>query len=231
MKKIGNRKSKTRNAGAFTLIELLVVIAIMGILAALIVPVMSSMKRTAYINKARAEMAQLETAIDGYHAAYNFYPPGNANATPANLTPALVNPLYYELAGTTNTGGSFTTLDGSATISPATATSAFGVAGFVNCTTGSGEDARAAKNFLLDLNAKQIGTADGITNLVCSVGGPDQNYTPMGASYPGVNPWRYLYPGANNPNGYDLWIQLVIGGHTNLVCNWSSQVQINSPMP
>jgi hypothetical protein len=35
----------------------------------------------------------------------------------------------------------------------------------------------------------------------------------------------------NNANGYDLWIQLVIGGKTNLISNWSQTVIINSPLP
>ena len=71
----------------------------------------------------------------------------------------------------------------------------------------------------------------GITILVGSVGGPDQTYQPLGVS--DLNPWRYKSSGtlANNPGSYELYIQLVIGGKTNLVCNWSKQVQINSPPP
>jgi hypothetical protein len=61
------------------------------------------------------------------------------------------------------------------------------------------------------------------------VGGPDQSYQPLAA--PGINPFRYVYPGTNNPNSYDLWVQLVISGQTNLVCNWSKQVQINTSLP
>ena len=34
-----------------------------------------------------------------------------------------------------------------------------------------------------------------------------------------------------NPNSYDLWIQLVISGKTNLICNWNSTVQFNQPFP
>jgi hypothetical protein len=64
--------------------------------------------------------------------------------------------------------------------------------------------------------------------LLGSVGGPDQNYP---TNSPGLNPWRYVSPGVNNPNSYDLWIQLVISGQTNLICNWSDQILINSPLP
>ena len=43
-----------------------------------------------------------------------------------------------------------------------------------------------------------------------------------------MNPWRYAYPGTNNPGSYDLWVQLDIAGNTNLICNWTKQVQINN---
>ena len=69
-----------------------------------------------------------------------------------------------------------------------------------------------------------------MTLLICSVGGPDAIYHPLGVQ--DLNPWRYnsLNP-TNNPGSYDLWIQLRIGGKTNLICNWTKQVQINSPLP
>jgi hypothetical protein len=61
------------------------------------------------------------------------------------------------------------------------------------------------------------------------VRGPDASYEPVGVQ--DVNPFRYVYPGVNNPNSYDLWVQLRFGGKTNLVCNWSKTVIINSPLP
>ena len=67
--------------------------------------------------------------------------------------------------------------------------------------------------------------------LVASVGGPDATYQLFGPGTQDLNPWRYVYPGINNPGSYDLWVQLVIGKQTNLVCNWTKQVQINSPLP
>src|ERR1035438_8848200 len=85
---IVNRKSKIING--FTLIELLTVIAVIGVLAAFTVPVLHGVSRLKYLNTTKAEMGQLETAIDSYHAAYGFYPPDN----PGN---SLTNQLYYEL--------------------------------------------------------------------------------------------------------------------------------------
>ena len=94
---------------------------------------------------------------------------------------------------------------------------------------------RQAQNFLLGLKANRIGSVTNaggvlISNLITSVRGPDATYMPLGR-YPDVNPFRYIYPGTNNPSSYDLWVQLVISGKTNLICNWNTKVIINSPLP
>lgn len=215
---------------AFTLIELLVVIAIMGVLAALILPMVTVVKQHQIIYNAQAEMAKLETALDRYKAAYGFYPPDN----PGN---PLTNQLYYELEGTTNNGTSYITLDGSAQIKVVDVPTAFvGVGGFMNCSKpAGGEDVAAAKSFLPDLRPNQIGTDTNnkvvVTLLISSVGGPNSQYLPLGQQ--DLNPWRYNSSNpTNNPGSYDLWIQLVFSsGQTNLICNWTKQVQINSPLP
>jgi prepilin-type N-terminal cleavage/methylation domain-containing protein len=224
---------------AFTLIELLTVIGIIAVLASLTFPILGSVKRHEYISKTQAELAQLETAIDSYKAAYGFYPPDN----PASSTSPLVSQLYFELLGTrlTNNGTLYITLDGSVPITTNDVPLAFpGVGGFINCTKpGAGEDAPAAKNFLPNLKPNQFTTT--YTNngvqvglLLASVGGPDANYNPLGQLPPPpyLNPWRYNSSSpTNNPGAYDLWVELKIGGKTNLICNWSKQVQINSPLP
>ena len=223
---------------AFTLIELLTVIAIIGVIAALVLSVSGAVKKKQYIYNTQAELAMLETALENYKAAYGFYPPSPTNSPTVGNPSSYVNQLYYELVGTTYnpTNYTYTTLDGSTQITTNNVPLAFpGIGGFVNCTKpGAGEDSPKARNFLPDLKPKQMGTAMSggvaVTNLIGSVGGPDTTYQPMGQ--PDLNPWRYnsVNP-TNNAGSYDLWIQLAFGGKTNLICNWSKQVQVNSPWP
>jgi hypothetical protein len=106
----------------------------------------------------------------------------------------------------------------------------------MNCSKpGGDESSTPARDFFPDLKPKQIATLytnvnDVVKILVTSVGGPDTTYKPLGMQ--DVNPWRYNASNpTNNPGSYDLWVQLVIAGKTNLVCNWSKQVQLNNPLP
>jgi prepilin-type N-terminal cleavage/methylation domain-containing protein len=229
--KIAGNKCAARRR-AFTLIELLTVIAVIGVLAALLFPAFSAVKRHALINHATAEMAQLETAIDRYKAAYGFYPPDNTNY------PA-INQLYYELTGTTLTNGNFETLDGSSQIATNQVSTFFNVVGFINCTKpGAGEDAPKARNFLPDLKPNQIGVftngGGASANLIVSfIDWPTAATAPISGAQTHNNPWRYNSSSpTNNPGSYDLWLQIVFKpGQTNLICNWSKQVQINNPLP
>jgi len=237
MKKIGNWKLEIGNPRAFTLIELLVVISIIGLLAGLTIPALATIKAAQYKKTARAELEFIQTALENYKAKYGAYPPGNQLAASPTYAPALFSQLYYELAGTAINGNNYVTLDGSSSISfnPANlVNTAYGVGGLVNCTKGTGEDDLKAKNFLSGIRQQDIyspvtNNTVPTTELVTSIGGPDDAYQPLKA--PGLNPFRYVYPGVNNPNGYDLWVQLVIKGKTNLICNWSRQVIINSALP
>ena len=236
---------------AFTLIELLVVISIIGVLAALLFPAMSALKKQQYLSKTKAEMALLETALENYKAKYGVYPPSNQNPTNSYLPldRSQFSQLYYELAGTTNNGTAYLSPDGNQILGGDVKT-AYGVGGFINCSKGNGEDVSLAQNFLLGFNSKQIynpvtntaipTTMIPTTMVVASVGGPDAKYQPLNGS--GLNPFRYVYPGVYNPNSYDLWVQLSIGSSfagvnaftkTNkyLVCNWTKQVIRNSPLP
>jgi prepilin-type N-terminal cleavage/methylation domain-containing protein len=217
-----------RHSTAFTLVELLTVISIIGILAAFTVPALFAVKKNREIRQTQAEMGLLQAAIEAYKVAYGFYPPSNPNGL-------LDSQLYYELVGTTNNGASFIPLDGGGLSIPVgSMNTAFGLAGFMNCSKpGAGEDSQQARNFLHELRPNQVGIASnnlvGVNILVGSVGGPDISYQPLGAQ--NLNPWRYVAPGTNNPTSYDLWIQIKIGGKTNLICNWTRQVLVNNPLP
>ena len=231
----------TPHVSAFTLIELLVVMGVIGALAAMTLGVVGGVKKQQYKFNTQAEMEQLETAIERYKAAYGVYPQSPTNPPTAGNPSTLVNPLYYELGGTVYSNGTYTTLDGSAQISDSDVPKAFpGIGGFINCTKpGGGEDSAKARNFLPDLRTRQIWPQPGYTNntasvgvslLIASVGGPDATYKPLGQQ--DLNPWRYNSSSpTNNPGSYDLWIQLSFGGKTNLICNWSKKMLINSPLP
>lgn len=68
-----------RKRMAFTLIELLVVIAIIGILAAILLPVMKAAFRKAEIAQAQTEVRALSVAWKNYYSEYHVWPVELAN--------------------------------------------------------------------------------------------------------------------------------------------------------
>ncbi len=209
---------------AFTLIELLVVIAIIAILAALIFPAGAALKRGATIKKVQTELQQVETAINSYKAKYGHFPPDGSFGP-------IVNPLYFELLGTTNNqnSGEFVTTDGGARIRFADMQTTFGVGGFVNCTKGGGDEGTPAVKFLSELKPGQYGEiasgGSSVRLLACSVSWPD-NLVYQPTSTKTLNPWRYNSSSpVNNSGAYDLWVDILIGGKTNRISNWSKQPQ------
>jgi len=219
-----------RGRRAFTLIELLIVIAIMAILAGLIFPVTGALNRRKMIARTKAELGLVKMAIDDYQTKLGHYPPDNPNYYFA------LSPLYFELMGTTNNGTEFVTLDGSAKIRRPTSGPDFrqafgsGVQGFANCSaTGGGEEARTAQRFLRsELKPSQVASFANFPNvklLVSSIPGPYAVAGPFGTLNPAnANPFRYNSSNpTNNPNSYDLWVDIVIAGKTNRINNWSSE--------
>jgi hypothetical protein len=54
--------------------------------------------------------------------------------------------------------------------------------------------------------------------LVVPVPGPNDLTTESGRK---INPWRYnSKTPVHNPDTYDLWAEIVIGGQTNIIGNW-----------
>lgn len=74
MKKLGNRKPAKGKNYAFTLVELLVVIAIIGILAAMLLPVLTKAKEAAKKTQAKTEMADIVNGINSYDSDYGRFP-------------------------------------------------------------------------------------------------------------------------------------------------------------
>jgi prepilin-type N-terminal cleavage/methylation domain-containing protein len=217
------RLSTSPHKAAFTLIELLIVISIIAILAAMIIPVTGAVNRAKIRAKARTELERVATAVDLYKAKLGHYPPDNP-------TRPDLNPLYFELSGTTltqvNGQPTYVTLDGSAQVAVSALPTVFGsgVGGFVNTTrTGAGDESRSATSFLHNLRPDEAFT---LTNpppdtraklLIAAVPGP-VNYVSY-ISYVSSSP-------TNNPNTYDLWVDVVISGRTNRINNWSKTPQL-----
>ena len=88
----------------FTLIELLTVIAIIGILMALLLPVLSTVRRNAKETATRALIKSIETAIAAYEFDWGVFPPDGLSAAVtaydsggATYSVSNSNALYYFL--------------------------------------------------------------------------------------------------------------------------------------
>ena len=214
--------------------------AIIGVLVALLAGMGLRFQKWQKLNVAQAEFQQAKTWIDDYGHTRRYFPPDN----PAN--PAM-NQLLFELKGTvsTNVGGqpAFTTLDGTATILATDVPIVFGpsVNGFMNFPSPArtSDDVTTAVPFLKEIRSAQvgnlvIGTQPSVAALlVCSIpwsNDPLQQIVPTTgnphALQVGLNPWRYVssHP-TNNPNTYDLWIDIPVRGKMYRINNWSSKPQ------
>jgi len=207
-----------RSPHAFTLIELLIVIAIIAILAAMVIPITGAVSRNKIRSKARVELERIATGIDLYKAKMGHYPPDN----PGNPS---TNQLYFELLGTTLTNGIYTTLDGSGMVKATDLGTVYGgspakVGGFMNSSQGTGGDeGRVSSAFVNSLKPDEVA-------LISSPGGDTVKIFVAGVPAPAgvLNTINYVSSSpTNNPNSYDLWVDIVISGKTNRLSNWSTQ--------
>jgi prepilin-type N-terminal cleavage/methylation domain-containing protein len=230
MKDLNMNVSQTNNqkVSGFTLIELLVVIAIIGILAALLLPAGVAIQRNSTKKRVRAELQKVEMAIEAYKAKLGHYPPDNPN----NIA---VNPLYFELLGVKDAGTQFQTLSGNGVINKLDVPTFYGTApnppvtGFVNSGAASDESTSAAKTFLTDIVPAQyrILKNNGVDGAVLGtvVEGP---LMLTGTDGTKINPFRYNSSNPTNKlNSFDLSVDIIIGGKTNRICNWSDTPIIN----
>jgi len=93
----------------FTLIELLIVVAVLGILAAVVIPNVSSFVSTGNVSAANSEVATVKTAAAAYSAENNGAFPATSTACAAYLDRA--TKTVYTLNTTT---GAITGVDGTA---------------------------------------------------------------------------------------------------------------------
>jgi prepilin-type N-terminal cleavage/methylation domain-containing protein len=233
-----------RTSPAFTLIELLAVIAVIALLAALTFPAVRAAKISVMRSRAKAELMQLESAIERFNQKLGYYPPDNPGPAASNPNHWALPPLYYELLGTTNSSGVFHTLDDSAqTISAASLAPGPGpfgpnVTGFVNCTRpGRSGDESSATAFVNNLKPSQFLaiTNGGSATPICSVLGTTLDGPLLYQNGNGIklNPWRYNSSDPHyNPKTFDLWIDVMAGDKTNRICNWSDKpLVVYSPYP
>lgn len=212
------------NQRGFTLVEVLVVIAIIALLAALVVPFTSLVARKRTVARVQVELHRLETAIEAYKAALGFYPPGNqASHLWTNRFAHFRTTLFYELTGCGTGANEQEYVDvlgrriGSTVLRDAT-----GVAAVMNSPAMGNQ----GRNFFGPLRPEQhaLMTAGGFCEFAMPIPGVEPAYQ-QDQDGRWVTPWNYDPSSTNriNRDKFDLWIDVVITGKTNRICNWSDE--------
>lgn len=90
---------------AFTLIELLMVIAIIGILAAILIPVVGIVRNNANIVASKANLSGYVNAIGLFKGEYNYYPFSDAHADGGATIPTIGEAEFVGALSATNLDG------------------------------------------------------------------------------------------------------------------------------
>jgi hypothetical protein len=209
-----------------------VVISIIGVLASLVLGLSGLAGRKSKESRVKMELTRLTTAIENYKSALGFYPPDNrvlinVGGRPQYVGMPATNQLFYELSGTVYRNGQFHVLGRQEPLSASVIQSWFGSPGFAN----AARDERDVK-FTEEFKASQyrrISVNPPIDVLASPVIGP-ANRTIQISPGVTVNPWLYVSTSpTNNPERYDLWTEVVIGGKTIRVSNWEKDPVVISP--
>jgi type II secretory pathway pseudopilin PulG len=185
---------------------MLTVIAIIAVLASLVLAVIPIIREKRDVAVAKAQLRALTVAINDYKTALNEYPPDNTNDWSRP-------PLFYELTGVSFDGsGAYRSAVAATTL--VAANLPFSSKGFRNCRPDGG----AGQNFYAELKPKQYAQDPsgppygGYTFLVVPVRGPNAD----------LNPFHYNSTSPNNnPNSYDLWVDITPRGKVIRIDNWS----------
>lgn len=215
-----------RTSRGFTLIELLTVIAIIAVLAGITLGLTSAARNARINSRAQADLQQLRTAIESYKADRNAFPPDHAlpKGSPNRVDPIL-NQLFYELRGMDVVDGAFRVKGGSEVIQPNVVREVFGRGGFLNASADPSEPAKTYLETKASSVARVTVGGAAVDLLVTAFPWPNNatNDPPLLAygERSRANPWRYVSTSpTNNQGGYDLWMEVSVGGNTRVFKNW-----------
>jgi hypothetical protein len=218
-------------------------VAIIAILAGLILATAGYATSHARRVRTETERDAIISAISSYKDKKGQYPPDNPNST-------RINGLFYELTGVVYNPGGGPSFVSKVTQETLLATAVknqpkalFGRDGFVN----SSPDINEVDNFYPSV-AKSARTAQFaipggaagatfplfgvavvgplLTNVAIPAEIADANILKNGVDGKVMNIWQYVSTNpTNNPNSYDLWMEVPYAGKTNRISNWSKDPQ------
>lgn len=207
---------------AFTLIELLTVIAVIGVLAGLTLGIAGAAKSARVNGRAKAELQQIQSAIEAYKGDRHAFPPDHKLPTgSASKVDPVVNQLFYELRGTEVVGGKFRPKGGGEALAPNAIQDVFGRGGFLNASQDANEPSRT----YLEPKASSIARVEvkgvPVQLLVSPFDWPRNSADPAPLANSPANPWRYVSSSpTNNAGSFDLWTEVYVGKEKRIFKNW-----------